>query len=155
MESSSTHTFALRNAPIIFGILFITTGFLGYFQEDSVEINGELTSFGISGLIIFEILGFGLIVLWNRIKDKVVHVKLDYEKVTILSTDPNLKIKWTDVKSLNRIRFLVPPAYQIKLRDGATFIFVSNPAYIDFGFGIFDFSRIGEFVKKKKREFNI
>lgn len=155
MESSSTYTFALRNAPIIFGILFITTGFLGYFQEDSVEINGKLTSFGISGLIIFEILGFGLIVLWNRIKDMVVHVKLDFEKVSILSDDSNREIKWTDVKSLNRIRFLVPPAYQIKLRDGGTFIFVSNPAYIDFGFGIFDFSRIGKFVKKKKREFNI
>lgn len=86
----------------------------------------------------------------------MIRVRLGGQNITIINSEEEIIVPWTEIKALKRVPFVVPPLYKIKTQeDGPTFLFINNPLYLDFGFGIYDMTKMGRFIRKKRKELNL
>jgi hypothetical protein len=156
MKSNSTYTFLLKHIFLIPAVLSISIGLKGYLVENSVEVNGELTSLDIYDLAIALCIGLLFLLFWMMIKDHVVAVKLGGQNITIYDGEETITVNWFDVDRLSHLVLIQLPVYKLKIKnEEGYYLFVTQPFSINFGFGTIDLSDMGREIKKKKRELNI
>ena len=155
MESNYTYSLFFKHSPLLFSILFFVSGIHGYLGEDSVTINDELTELSLTGLIFLSSLSFLFVLLWNYLRQRLIRVRLGGQNITVIDEEKNV-IPWVEVNVLKRVPFIAPPLYKIRFEDeGLTYLFLTNPFYLNFGFGIWDMSKMGHFIRGKKRKLNL
>lgn len=156
MKSNSLYTQLLKHTFLIFAILAFGIGLKGYLLEDSIVVNGEPTKFDIFDLLIAVAIGILMIVFWLLLKDNVVAVKLGGQNLTIYENGEEEQINWFDIESLSQLIFIQPPLYKLRIKDReGYYLFVTQPFSFNFGFGTYDLSEMGSFLKKKKKESGI
>ncbi|MEM6738120.1 MAG: hypothetical protein AAF620_18840 [Bacteroidota bacterium] len=156
MKSNSLYTQLIKHIFLIPAILAFGIGLKGYLIEDSIVVNGELSKFDLYDLLIAVAIGILMIIFWLLLKNKVVRVKLGGQNVTVYEGGEEEKINWLEIESLNQLIFIQPPLYKLRIKDReGYYLFVTQPFSISFGFGTYDLSEMGSFLKKKKRELEI
>ena len=136
----------------------ISFGLLGYFNSNILTINGQRRQLDETELLISLIVGLISLVIFFAIKHKFVIVDLDGNKVTIKRSDEIITVNWTDVKFVNKIPFIKPPLYRVRLKNtDKTYLFTTQPnlKLVRIGSSLFDNSEMGNQISKMKKELNI
>ncbi|WP_323757333.1 hypothetical protein [Roseivirga sp.] len=163
IESNSTQTFLLKHLLIIIGVFVLVFGSVIFFfpQEKVIsETEYQLTD-ALDSLLLCAI-GVVLILV-NLLYYKMFrNVSLSLTQI-IIQDEEGRSYKWTEVETLNRIRFFTPPVYKVKLKlTGEKIFFVSESsqgkyAKIDSPFFsiIIDSSEMGKEIKRTKSKYQI
>ncbi|MDJ1501186.1 hypothetical protein [Xanthocytophaga agilis] len=94
----------------------------------------------------------GLGVLFSLVKNIVFSDDLIY----INPGKKTIQIDWNEVESIQQLKFVLPPAYRMKLKNNKTYFFVTDQgsSFHFFGFTV-DLSEFGQYVQEKKTEYGI
>jgi hypothetical protein len=105
--------------------------------------------------LIFFTLGLIFFSLYLLITDKIRRVAVGKNKIVVIEGDQNIRFEWPEVKSLKIIPFL--NLYKLKIRGKRNAIYFFPSRNIDPAFGLIakDTSKLGDIVKKRKRQFDI
>lgn len=156
MESNSLYTALIKHVFLIPAVIIITFGINGFLAGESIIVNGEEKFLDFFDLLIVFAIGLTFVILWLLIKDRVVNVKLGGQNITIFENGETEIINWMEVQSLKQLIFIEPPLYKLRIKNqSGYYLFVTQPIFLNFGFGIIDGSEMGAFIKKKKRELRI
>ncbi|MBT1704346.1 hypothetical protein [Chryseosolibacter indicus] len=103
--------------------------------------------------LIFAALGLISLYVFYFINDKIRRVAIGKNKIVVIEGDRNVRFGWPEVKSLRIIPFL--NLYRLKIKGKRNCIYFFPSRQIDPAFGLLtkDTSKMGEIVKKRKREF--
>jgi hypothetical protein len=135
--------------------LFLGFGIIQWTVAIMVLAKNEFSSRSFFIALIFFTMGLVLIYLFMVVGDKIKRVAIGKNKIVIVEGHKNVKIEWTEVKSLTIVPYFNLYKMKVKGRKGPIYFFPSkniNPA-----FGIIgkDTSRMGEIVERRKKEFGI
>jgi hypothetical protein len=134
---------------------FLAFGFLQWIVTGSIFFQYEFgpKSFFI-GLVFFT-LGLISFTAYLLITDKVRRVAIGKNKIVITEGDRNIRFEWPDVKSLKVIPSL--NLYQLRLKGKRGSIYFFPSQNIDPAFGLLskDTSKMGDIVKRQKKEYGI
>ncbi|RIA08845.1 hypothetical protein OE09_0668 [Flavobacteriaceae bacterium MAR_2010_72] len=114
-------------------------------------------------IILLLILNTLFIYLHKKSKTNYYLVKMNDDKI-LCKIDGQLEkeINWSDVLTINRVPFFVPPLYFMKVKKCNAIIFFPTNSHLNY-FSIFtgwftiiwDFSKMGKHIRKTKKERNI
>lgn len=105
--------------------------------------------------LIFFTTGLIFFFLFWLVSDKIRRVAVGKNKIVVIEGSRNKRFEWPEVKSIKIVPFFNLYKLRIKGKKGSIYFFPSKN--IDPAFGLLskDTSKMGEIVKKKKRDFNI
>jgi hypothetical protein len=105
--------------------------------------------------LIFFTFGLLLFFIYLIVTDKIRRVAVGKNKIVVIEGDQNIRFEWPEVKSLKIIPFL--NLYKLKIKGKRNPIYFFPSKNIDPAFGLIakDTSKMGEIVKKRKRQFGI
>ena len=95
----------------------ISVGVLGYLFPDIAKINGVRRQLDQTELLMALILGLIFLILFFAIKHRIVLVDLGSNSIKIIKPKEIMEANWMDVKFVNKIHFIKPPLYRIKLKN--------------------------------------
>lgn len=103
--------------------------------------------------LIFITLGLIFLYLFFFVNDKIRRVAIGKNKIVVIEGNRNIRFGWPEVKSLRIVPFL--NLYRLKIKGKRNCIYFFPSRHIDPAFGLLtkDTSKMGEIVKKRKREF--
>ncbi len=154
MQSNKGYTTFVKYFFLLMAIQIGGIGIGGYFFE--ATINGVDRKLDIYELCIFLAIAVLFLVLWLAIKDRMVIVRLGGQNITINHGVETETVNWLDVERISQYRFVMPPMYKLKIKnDDQTYLFITQPEHISFGFGVTDASSMGAFIERKKSELGI
>lgn len=154
MQSNKGYTTFVKYFFLLMAIQIAGIGIGGYFYE--ATINGVDRKLDIYELCIFLAIAVLFLIFWIAIKDRIVRVRLGGQNITIDYGDETEAVNWHDVERISQYRFVVPPMYKLKIKnDDQTYLFITQPQHISFGFGVTDASSMGAFIERKKSELGI
>ena len=160
-RSSRIHTFVLRHFGFIFGALLIFTGLFGHFGQKGIEINGVQRPLSILEMFVLLTIGLALVYVGVRIRKVVYRVGLNEDGIEILGRSRGEFIMWSQVESISRMPFTMPPVYKV-ISGGLVgkFWFTTNVEVVQgemggMTIGMRDYSEMGRIISRKKKEFRI
>jgi hypothetical protein len=105
--------------------------------------------------LIFFTLGLIFFFVYLIVNDKIRRVAVGKNKIVVIEGDHNIRFEWPEVKSLKIIPFL--NLYKLKIKGKRNPIYFFPSRNIDPAFGLIakDTSKMGDIVKKRKRQFGI
>jgi hypothetical protein len=135
----------LRCYNLIFGIGFILIGILAFLNViPGEELVGYF--FTITGIVI-------LIPTLVFLHSKLANVRITDEKITLSYKNESTIKEWSEVEKIKRFWLAAPPQYLIKFKnDEKKYYFTTEKDYVSTPFYVFDFSEIGNFIKRKMKE---
>ncbi|WP_115870033.1 hypothetical protein [Marinoscillum furvescens] len=156
MKSNSGYTFFFKNFFLLFAMLSVFGGAMGYLFPESVTVNGKPANFEmydyvkLGGVCILSVIRYLLF------SPHFLSVKLGGQNITILDYEPEKLVNWTNVESIRKFWFVFPPLYKLKIKnEEGYYLFTTQPTYMDTGIGTADLSFMGSFIRRKKKELNI
>jgi hypothetical protein len=156
MESNRIYHYFFKHVFLLVGLLIMIVPPISFIFPDSVEINGETGSVDSFTTIIMELIGLIAVVVFFVIKDKFAIVELKNQTITIKQNGEERTVNWLDVVSVSQIQFIQPPLYKLKTKDSVeTIWFNTEPKFISVNGFTSDLSKMGELIKKKKRELGL
>lgn len=120
-----------------------------------VFIRLDSSNKGIFATLLFFALGLILFYVYLIVNDKVKRVAIGKNKIIIMEGHRNYRFEWPEVKSLRIIP--VFNLYKLRLKGKKDSIYFFPSKNIDPAFGLLskDTSKMGEIVKKKKKDYKI
>ncbi len=154
IESNKVRLYFLRHFCLFFGLVFIAGSILKFYNPEQTTDWEKLVGFSAIGVL--------LIVLNVVFYDVFKLVKIDTNKVIFDHPNNKKELKWSEVQKVNRVRFVSPPVYYIKIKSsGKIIVFPTESNYshtkIETSFleFIFDHSKMGDIIKKVKVDYDI
>jgi hypothetical protein len=134
---------------------FLAFGFLQWVVAGTIFFQYEFGPKSFFTALVFFTLGLISFTFYLFITDKVRRVAIGKNKIVITEGDRNIRFEWPDVKSLKIIPSLNLYKLKLKGKRGSIYFFPSQN--IDPAFGLLskDTSKMGDIVKKQKKEYGI
>jgi hypothetical protein len=134
---------------------FLALGTLQWLVALLIFMRFDSSSKGVFGMLFFFAFGLILFFLYMIINDKVKRVAIGKNKIVIMEGQRNYRFEWPEVKSLRIIP--VFNLYKLRLKGKKNSIYFFPSKNIDPAFGLMtkDTSKMGEIVKKRKKDFKI
>ncbi|MBX2901179.1 MAG: hypothetical protein KF775_16105 [Cyclobacteriaceae bacterium] len=88
--------------------------------------------------------------------NKLVIVELNNQNIKIIKGDNVIEVSWLDVETVKMLPTIFPPLYKLRLKNYEDY-FLFNTTRWGAQFMVFtwDWSDMGELIKKKKNELGI
>jgi hypothetical protein len=156
MESNRTSYFAFKYGILIFGLLSIALPILMHIFPEKSTFNGEAGPPDLESTLICFIAGFAAILISRLIMDKLVIANLKNQTVKLKKGKDTIEVSWLEVESVNMIPFVFPPLYKLRIKGQENyFLFSTSRSGLNILGITFDWSDMGELIKKKKKELAI
>ncbi len=141
----------------MFSFIWITAYFyLSLSPDAEIKIDGKIHQ--TDYLNAFPFLMFGLVfsIPWFLYGRKIVYVEMDNETIRIRKNKKMVKYSWHQVDRLGLSYIILPPTYRLKIKgDRKTYFFCSGMHGFGFPSRVWDFSKMGRFIKGKKKKYRL
>ena len=134
---------------------FLGFGLLQWTVASILFLRFENTPKNTSASFIFLCLGSVLLVIFFFLKSCMRRVAIGKNRIVVIEGRKNLRVEWSEVKSIELIPIFNLYKLRIKTRRTPIYFFPSKniePAYDLFAM---DTSKMGDIVSKRKKEFGI
>lgn len=111
-------------------------------------------------ILLLLILNVLFIYIHKKSKTNYYSVKMNDDKILCkIDGQSEMEINWSDVLTINRVPFVVPPLYFVKVKKRSSLIFFPTSSHLNY-FSIlsgwltlvWDFSKMGKHIRKIKKE---
>lgn len=152
IESSGFRVLTWKYSGLIIGALLTAIGILEFYNPEGITDWKKLVAMSAIGvgLITFNIINY----------DKVKKVKINHSKIIYHEKGIEKIVPWNEVSSVYRAWSFSNPMYGVRI-DGKSFIFPTESIFSSFSFKIgsyeasYDYSQMGDIIKKVKENYNI
>ena len=156
MHSDRSAYYTYKYVPFFGGALIILMLLLMHIFPENSTFNDEPGPPDLWSTVIFILIGLVLFLVPFLYIDKLVRVELGNQYINIKKGDNVVPIEWVNVEKVEMLPFFFPPLYKLKLRNyDGYFLFNTGQSGAYALFFIWDWSEMGSFIKKKKKEFGI
>lgn len=133
---------------------FLGFAFVQWLVAAALLIRFGFNNKNIFGALIFITLGLLCFTLYLTVSRRIKRVAVGKNKIVVIEGDRNIRFDWPEVKSLRIVPFF--NMYRLKVK-GKRAIYFFPSRNIDPAFGLIakDTSRMGEIVKKRKKDLKL
>ena len=155
-KSNKLITFGQKYGFLIFSsILIIAYLYLSLFPNTEITINGKIQQADYINSLPFLLFGVFFSILYFFYGKELVYVEMDNENIIIKKNRKTYKYSWKQVDKLRLSNIILPPTYKLTLKDNTTAYFCSGAYGLAIPFRVWDFSEMGNFIMKKKKEYRL
>lgn len=156
MQSEKSAYYTYKYLPFVCGGFIILVTLLMHIFPESATVNGEPGPPDHFTTVIMVLIGIVLFLIPFLYIDKLVLVEVSNQCISIKKGDARVPIEWMSVASVELVPFLFPPLYKLKLKNyDGYFLFNTKQSGGHALFYVWDWSDMGEMIKKKKKELGI
>lgn len=156
MHSDKSPFYTYKYLPLGAGsVVILMTVFMHVFPERST-VNGEPGPLGLWNTLLFLLIGTAFILISVFLNEKLVLVELTDQYIYIKKGGKSVPVEWTNVTEVEMLPIFFPPLYKLRIRNFAGyFLFTTKEYGAHAVFFVWDWSDMGSFIKKKKKELGI
>lgn len=142
-------------------LLFSLIWIVGYFHlsltpNAEININGKVQQADFINSLPFLLFGILCSVPYFLYGRKFVYVEMDNENIRIRKNRKTHEYSWKQVDRLGLSYIILPPTYRLVIKnENSTYFFCSGMHGFAVPFRVWDFSKMGDFIKQKKKEFKL
>ena len=139
---------------LIFSLIWIVAYFhLSLTHDAEISINGIIQQADYLNSLPFLLFGILFSTPYFLYGRKMVYVEMDNETIWIRKNRKRKEYSWHQVDRLGLSYIILPPTYRLKIKnDSETYFFCSGMHGFAVPFRVWDFSKMGGFIKEKKKQ---
>ncbi len=156
MESDKTVFYTFKFLPFVVGLFFIAFPLLMHLNPGNSTFNGEPGPPDVWTTVIVILMGILVALIPFLYMDKLVVVELNNQSIKIAKGKSVIEVRWVDIESIKMLPAVFPPLYKLRLKNyGDYFLFNTTRWGAQFMMFTWDWSAMGQLIKKKKKELGI
>lgn len=156
MESEKSIYYIFKYLPGTIGVFLILMMIVLNLVPEFTTFHGEPGPPDIWLSLIFILVGVLLILIPFIYIHRLVIVEINYQKIKIKKDGEILEVNWLDVEEVSMVPSVIPPLYKLRLKKyGDYFLFNTTHQGIQFMTFTWDWSEMGELIKRKKKELDV
>jgi hypothetical protein len=156
MQSNKTVYYSYKYAPIAIGFFFIFFPTLAHLDPENATFNGEPGPPDVWTTIIFILVGILIALISFLFTDKLVIVEMNHQMLSIKKGDKVIEVNWVDIENMKMLPAFFPPLYKLRLKEYEGYFLFNTSRWGAQVMGFtWDWSDMGDLIKKKKKELGI
>ncbi len=156
-KSNRLVNFVLKYVFLLSSVILVFTYlYLSLIPNTEITINGHIEQSNFTNSSPFLIFGLLFSIPYFLYGKNIVYVEFNREIISIRKNRNTKDYTWQDVDSLSLSSLILPPTYKLKMKNSDNIYFFSSGMHgFAIPFQVWDFSKMGKFIKQKKTEYSL
>ena len=156
-KSNNIGFYGIKYFPLVCGIILLILGFWIIIDPTfEVTVNEVKRKAILTDCIVPFSFAVALFILHFTLGQRVVKMTVTNSSLEFDFKGKRITKSWKEVETIKKYRLVAPPLYSVSFEDDdKSYFFNSGYFFITTPFFVFDLSEMGNFIKERRKRFNL